>query len=127
MMWSQGGESVWVDDQGETFPARLDLPWLLPITVDDVVTPIETAIPIDVVMGATLLKALRPNIELLHYDTAHGLSYQDGRNWRGYFGTGDSMARKLMVYEILVAELERTGIHPTAIYVADLETSYYVD
>ena len=129
MTWQQGGETVWVDQEGVTFAARGDVPWLLPIVVDDSDIPIETGIriPIDVVLGAERLKSLRPNIELLHYDPAQGLSYQDGRNWRGYFGTGSNMDTKLAVYETLVEQLMRDGVQPRSIYVADLDTTYYVE
>ena len=129
MTWSQGGETVWVDQEGVTFPARGEIPWLLPIVVDDSDIPMEVGIgiPIDVVVGAERLKLLRPNIEMLHYDSAQGLSYQDGRNWRGYFGTGSNMDAKLAVYETLVERLMRDGVQPRSIYVADLDTTYYVE
>ena len=129
MSWRQGGETVWVDARGEFLPPWFDVPWLLPVTVDDIATPVEvdSSIPLEVVIGATQLKSLRPNIELLHYDSAYGLSYQDGRNWRGYFGTGGNMAAKLEVYETLVSELMRMEVYPSAIYVSSLDTTYYVE
>ena len=81
----------------------------------------------NVIVGAERLKLLRPNIELLHYDSSQGLSYQDGRNWRGYFGTGSNMDTKLAVYETLVEQLMLDGVQPRSIYVADLDTTYYVE
>jgi hypothetical protein len=62
---------------------------------------------------------------MLHYDAVHGLSYQDGRNWRGYFGVGAEMAQKLAVYETLVDNLLSRGIQPMVISVEDLKTPYY--
>ena len=71
------------------------------------------------------MKQLRANIELLHYDSANGLSYQDGRNWRGYFGAGTDMEVKLAVYETLIGDLLARDIHPTMISVVDKDAPYY--
>ena len=127
LLWKQAGKSVWVDELGETFPARQHLSWLLPIIVDDATDSlgINEYIPIDVVEGARLLKILRPNIELLHYDVGRGLSYQDGRNWRGYFGTGNNMGTKLLVYETMVENLMGRGIWPNVVSVVEPGTPFH--
>lgn len=127
LLWKQAGKSVWVDEFGKTFPARHYLSWLLPITVDDATRPlgIDEYIPIDVVEGARQLKILRPNIELLHYDVGRGLSYQDGRNWRGYFGTGNNMGTKLLVYEALVENFMSRGIWPKIVSVVEPGTPFH--
>ena len=127
LLWKQAGKSVWVDEFGKTFPARHYLSWLLPITVDDATGPlsIDEYIPIDVVEGARQLKTLRPNIELLHYDVGRGLSYQDGRNWRGYFGTGNNMGTKLLVYETLVENFMSRGIWPKIVSVVEPGTPFH--
>ena len=75
--------------------------------------------------GALQLQQLRPNIELLHYDSQHGLSYQDGRGWRGYFGVGTDMVQKLAVYEQLVSSLLARGIQPRTISVESYQAPYY--
>ena len=111
-----------VDGGGHTFPARQQLDWLLPVVVDDdVESPLVPGalIPIDVVVGARQLKQLRPNIELLHYDVGQGLSYQDGRDWRGFFGIGNDMTMKLLVYETLIERLVTRGIWHKTISVVD--------
>jgi hypothetical protein len=82
-------------------------------------------VPAEAVAGALQLRQLRPNIELLHYDALRGLSYQDGRGWRGYFGVGTDMAQKLAVYEDLVADLTARGIQPTMISVESAQAPYY--
>jgi cell division septal protein FtsQ len=122
--WVEGDKQWWVDAAGQRFKARGALPGLLPITLDEPGKTYEQ-IPVAAIEGALQLKALRPNIELLHYDSTHGLSYQDGRNWRGYFGVGADMAQKLAVYETLVDNLLSRGIHPMLISVEDLKTPYY--
>ena len=83
------------------------------------------AVPPAAVEGALQLQQLRPNIELLHYDSQHGLSYEDGRGWRGYFGVGTDMVQKLAVYEQLVTNLLARGIQPKTISVESYQAPYY--
>ena len=127
LLWQQGGEQVWVDETGNTFPAREPLDWLLPVTVDDAEVSLQMGarIPMDVITGARQLKQLRSNIELLHYDIGQGLSYHDGRDWRGFFGTGNNMAMKLLVYETLIEKLMARGIWPKTISVVDPGTPFH--
>jgi hypothetical protein len=82
-------------------------------------------VPRDVLEGALQLRALRPNIEKLYYRPSGGLSYQDGRGWRAYFGTGEDMHQKLVVYETVVAQLMERGIRPEYISVSNQYKPYY--
>jgi cell division septal protein FtsQ len=82
-------------------------------------------VPRDVLEGALQLRALRPNIEKLYYRPSGGLSYQDGRGWRAYFGTGEDMHQKLVVYETVVAQLMERGIRPEYISVSNQHKPYY--
>jgi len=127
--WIENERTWWVDADGHRFRARQDLPGLLPITVDDSKcksnTPDGQAVPAQAIHGALQLRELRPNIERLHYDSLHGLSYQDGRGWRGYFGVGTDMPQKLAVYERLTEDLTSRGIYPKKISVENLDAPYY--
>lgn len=127
LAWSQGGQTLWIDEQGSAFAVRGEISDLLPILVDDAVEPwpLDATVPENVITGALELKALRPNIELLHYDTRYGLSYQDGRGWRGYFGVGAGMESKLIVYETLVDDLMARRIYPAMIDVGNPDSPYY--
>lgn len=131
VLWIENDDRWWVDADGAQFKARAELAGLLPITVDD---PANRAgikggdagyVPVEAVAGALQLRQLRPNIELLHYDALRGLSYQDGRGWRGYFGVGTDMPQKLAVYEGLVADLLARGIQPKLISVESAQAPYY--
>ena len=82
-------------------------------------------VPRDVLEGALQLRALRPNIDKLYYRPSGGLSYQDGRGWRAYFGTGQDMHQKLVVYETVVAQLMERGIRPEYISVSNQYKPYY--
>ena len=83
-------------------------------------------IPSDVLDGAIQLRELRPTIDKLYYQPQGGLSYQDGRGWRGYFGTGHEMNQKLAVYEAIVADLVAKGIQPAYISVSNQEKPFYM-
>jgi hypothetical protein len=83
-------------------------------------------VPDEVLDGALLLRELRPNIDALYYDASGGLSYQDGRGWRAYFGTGRDMAQKLVVYETLVEHLQAKSITPVYISVSNQEAPFYL-
>ena len=127
LAWLQGGETVWIDQEGTAFAVRGELSDLLPIVVDDVTQtwPLEAKVPQSVIDGAMELKTLRPNIELLHYDSRFGLSYQDGRGWRGYFGVGPGMESRLIVYETLVDDLMARRVRPAMIDVGNPDSPYY--
>jgi hypothetical protein len=123
--WEEGSQKSWVDADGNKFTERTSLPGLLPIAVDDASGVTYKIAPPAAIAGALQLQQLRPNIELLHYDSVHGLSYQDGRGWRGYFGVGGDMVQKLAVYEKLVSDLLARGIQPKTISVESFQAPYY--
>jgi len=150
-VWEQGDERYWVNAEGELVPARIDLPGLLHIRAEGAgaavaLTPVSTSeiaeetqtqdaapeaeertlfVPDEVLQGALQLRALRSNIDLLYYDMSGGLSYQDGRGWRAYFGSGTDMEQKLVIYEQLVEHLLERGVQPAYISVSDKETPFY--
>lgn len=145
MVWQEGEQQFWVTGNGRFIPVRATVPGLLiiesemppaqvqPELVDDTEELVATAepqanmafIPQDVLDGARQLRQLRPNIEKLYYRGDSGLSYQDGRGWRVYFGTGTDMNQKLVIYETIVADLLARGLTPQYISVSNQEKPYY--
>jgi hypothetical protein len=138
LVWEQGSDRYWVDVNGNLMQLRRDLPSLVLVVNEGNAIPFRCSGPgcqgassatpgIDpaVVLGAQQLKTLRSNIDVLYYDPVHGLSYQDGRGWRGYFGTGTDMNDKLVVYETLIADLLARGAQPIRIDVSSLSAPYY--
>lgn len=148
-LWEQGNKQYWVTEDGGLVPARVDVPGLLHIRADesaptklaldtisasdagdeagdDVVEVTQPYVPQDVLEGALQLRRLRSNIDVLHYDIGGGLSYEDGRGWRAYFGTGSQMAQKLAVYETLVEHLLQQGVKPAYISVSNHQKPYYM-
>lgn len=136
LIWQQGENRYWVDLNGHLMIERRDLPTLLRVINEGEAIPFQCpgpncaqqdAITInpEVVQGAQHLKTLRSNIDVLYYDPVRGLSYQDGRGWRAYFGVGPTMDTKLIVYETLVASLETRGLRPLYIDVSNPDAPFY--
>lgn len=136
IVWEQGGARYWVDGRGNLMLLRRDIPSLvrvvnegeaIPFRCPGPACPDEGTVTIDpeVVLGTQHLKTLRDNIDMLYYDPVRGLSYQDGRGWRGYFGVGADMDFKLAIYETLVADLEARGLYPVYIDVSNPDAPFY--
>jgi hypothetical protein len=79
----------------------------------------------DVALGAQQIKTLRPAIDVLYYDPVRGLSYQDPRGWRAYFGTGTDMDLKLALYETLVNTALTRGINLAYVDVSNPNAPYF--
>ncbi len=153
-IWVEGEHQYWITQEGGFIPARSAALGLLRIEsemtkaeavtavltesseetdVENGLEPAEPAtpaaqaqfVPQDVLFGALQLQQLRPNIEKLSFEPGSGLSYEDGRGWTAYFGSGDDMAQKLVVYEKIVEELTAQGITPVYISVSNQERPYY--
>jgi len=125
LVWEQGVR-VWVDVNGIVMRQREDQPDLLRVVNQNAENPIGVGerIPQTMVEGALFLKKRHPNIEVLLYDTVKGLGYHDGRGWTVWFGSGDDMETKLLVYNQLAAEI--TGkLQAGEIVMSDPDRPYY--
>jgi cell division septal protein FtsQ len=149
-IWIEGSNQFWVTRNGRLIPARSESLGLLmiqsevaaanaapgeaneadeengEILVVAATNPHIRFVPHDVLAGALELKRLRPNIERLFYRPSSGLSFQDGRGWRVFFGTGTDMTQKLVVYETIVEELLAQGLTPQYVSVSNQEKPYYL-
>lgn len=142
-VWQEGEQQFWVTGNGRLIPIRATVPGLLliesempaaaaPAAPDDGINSVLLEpqanlafIPQDILAGAEHLRQLRPNIEKLYYRGDSGLSYQDGRGWRVFFGTGTDMNQKLVIYETIVDDLLARGLTPQYISVSNQEKPYY--
>ncbi|MBK8902962.1 MAG: FtsQ-type POTRA domain-containing protein [Anaerolineaceae bacterium] len=154
-IWVEGSNQFWVTRTGRLIPARSSSLGLLMIQSEVEGVGVATAVPAtptaadetedteaeaeiesitanmrflprEVLAGALQLKQLRPNIDRLFYRPSSGLSYQDGRGWRVFFGTGTDMSQKLVVYETIVEELLAQGLTPQYVSVSNQEKPYYL-
>ena len=125
-LWSQDGHNYWITAHGDLVPARVSTSGLLLIESEQAeLFGEDLYIPDDVLNGALMLRKLRPNIDRLSYQLGNGLSYQDGRGWRVYFGSGQDMEQKLVVYETIVEDLLSKSITPAYISVRNSLKPYY--
>jgi hypothetical protein len=141
-VWFENGKSFWVTHGGSLIPARSEamgmlvieseIPAEVAVVPEEVTDAAETDseaqvafVPPEALAGAQQLRQLRPNIERLYYQPGSGLSYQDGRGWRAYFGTGTDMTQKLVVYETIIEDLLGRGITPAYVSVANQERPFY--
>ena len=126
LVWDQVGDRFWVDINGQLMRARQELPDLMIIFSQEVEKrKVGETIPKEVLAGALQLRQERSNIEALYYEPNNGLSYQDGRNWRAYFGVGIDMVQRLAIYEALVAELQARDLQPKYISVINKDKPFY--
>lgn len=126
-LWEQDGKRYWINDSGLLIPARTEHTGLLLIQ-SEIDEPIgeQAYVAKEVLEGALQLRELRPNIDKLSYQPGNGLSFQDGRGWLIYFGSGLDMEQKLVVYETVVEELLSRATTPAYISVRNQAKPYYM-
>ena len=126
-VWQQAGDQYWITKDGNLVPSRVETTGLLRID-SEITEPIDEQdfVPTDVLDGALQLRELRPNIDQLYYRPGAGLSYQDGRGWRVFFGSGLEMEQKLAVYETVVENLAERQVQPDYISVSNHQKPYYM-
>lgn len=136
LVWEHENRRYWVDVNGHLMPERYEIPGLVRVVSgegsslpyrcpDPGCLDVDTTIDPAIVLGAQHLRTLRSSIDVLDYDSVRGLSYQDGRGWRVYFGIGADMSRRLVIYEALVDNLLSRGIRPVYVDVSNPEAPLY--
>lgn len=142
LAWTVGGQTVWVDAQGMSFPVRGKDPAAAPVEVQAAGPPPSPpgagelaagesawARPLmraDLVAAILVVRGLAPQGVPLLYDTEHGLGWRDPQGWQVYLGfEGAGMGQRLQIYQALVAALQARNIHPTLISVEYLHAPYY--
>lgn len=137
LVWQQGGVRVWVDVRGNVMKLREDRSDLILVNVANATEPVDAGshIPKAVVDGVIALRGIGSGIEVLNpnpvplreliYDPIKGLGYEDSRHWTVWFGDGDNMDVKLMVYEQVVERILTENIQPEEIVMSDPDRPYY--
>jgi hypothetical protein len=124
LIWEQSVR-VWVDVNGIVMEQREDRPDLLRVVVPNATDPISDGarIPQSIVDGALYLHK-RQNIPVLLYDPEKGLGHHNPGGWTVWFGTGEDMETKLLVYNELVTEFKGV-LQPGEIFMNDPDRPYY--
>jgi cell division protein FtsQ len=146
LAWTAGGQVVWVDAQGMSFPVRGEGSESPPGEATSLVTVEASGPPsapasdispeasawtkpfmsVNLVSAVLLVHGFAPPDVTLIYDLEHGLGWEDPQGWQVYFGTdGSDMGQRLQVYQALVAELNAQQITPALISVEHLHAPFY--
>ncbi len=129
MIWIQEGVTYWIDLQGRVMPFREARPELMQVIADADVNegPLSDSgrVSVNIVNGALQLRDLLPGVNQLRYHPVYGLGFTDERGTDVWFGTGANMSEKIIVYQAIVADLQRRGLIVTRISVANLDAPYF--
>jgi hypothetical protein len=129
LLWSQNGNSYWVDAEGVFFPALAERADLVRVDVHDKGPQITfdraADIDPDVVIQALELTLALPTGTRILYDTQHGLGMADIDGWTAYFGTSGQIDLKMDLYRRMVSALSAEGIRPIFVSVENLRQPFY--
>ncbi|MGF1504375.1 MAG: FtsQ-type POTRA domain-containing protein [Chloroflexi bacterium] len=137
VVWQQADSAFWVDVNGNLMVARRELPDLVRIVNQGDSIPFrcpgpgcppgeeDVTLQPPVIAGALQIKTLRPDVSVLYYSEAIGLSFDDPRGWRVHMGTGVNMDVKLTLYERVVADVLSRGLTPTEVDVSAPDAPFY--
>lgn len=143
-IWQEGGRQFWITRNGRLILSRTDLAGLpliiseMSLVADAVARMDEQSSPADIpqtslafvpaaiLEGVLQLQQLRPGLAQFYYRPSGGLSFDESQGWRAYFGTGQDMQQKMVVYEAIVAELQSQGLTPEYISVSNQKKPYYM-
>ena len=113
LLW-QTGESVWwVDHEGTIVPPKENIEGMLRI-IDDDQQPVSPGQQIDpnIIKGTQRLRRFAPNISLIRYSRANGLTVATPEGWPVYLGAGEEIEAKLVVLTAVLADLKARNITP---------------
>jgi cell division protein FtsQ len=113
LLW-QTGESVWwVDQEGTIVPPKENIEGMLRI-IDDDQQPVEPGRQIDpnIIRGTQRLRRFAPNLSIVRYSRANGLTVATPEGWPVYLGAGEEIEAKLVVLTTILADLKSRNIIP---------------
>jgi len=129
LLWTQNGESYWVDAEGVFFPALAERTDLVSVEVHDKGPQItfdrSADVDPDVVIQALELTLALPTGTRILYDAQHGLGMADIDGWTAYFGTSGQIDLKMDLYRRMVSALSAEGIRPNFVSVENLHQPFY--
>jgi cell division protein FtsQ len=125
-IWQTGEARWWVDADGTIVPPRGDMPGALTI-IDTDAEPVSPGQALDssVVGAAQALRKLLPELAVMNYSQATGISFKTREGWPVYLGDGRNMDAKLTVLVAMRNELLARGQSPEFIDVRFLDKPFY--
>ena len=149
--WQQNDGLYWVNKNGQLVEAIQDIPNIIHIQAEylpeelplpgeenkpvvdgeeegdlpaEIMHPTQFVSP-EILDGALQLYELYPELQKLYYRPSGGLSFDDPRGWRAYFGTGKDMQQKKVIYETLIENLQTQNISVDYLSVSNKENPFY--
>jgi cell division protein FtsQ len=116
LVWQSGDTVWWVDQEGTIVPPKEEVEGMLRI-IDDDRQPLEAGYQIDmtIIKGAQMLRVLAPDVSVIRYSRAKGLTVATPEGWSVYLGDGREMRAKLVVLTRVLAYLKERNITPAYI------------
>jgi hypothetical protein len=133
LAWQQGGKLMWVDEEGEAFPARGEAEALVTVEAQDAPPGTESDLVRNTVkydphwiQAFESLATKAPQGTALIYSAERGMGWNDPQGWQVFFGADLSdLEMKLLVYDAMVKRLQADGITPALISVEFVHAPYY--
>ena len=124
ILWSAGGEDIWVDLQGRVMPVRAELPGLLRVNADGGVL-MDKELDKDTALGALQMQEILPDGIDLDYNPIYGLGWTNHKGWQIWVGSGADMREKIRIYEFLFDNLVARGIEAEELNIANPDAPFY--
>jgi cell division protein FtsQ len=120
LLWQTGDVVWWIDQEGTVVPPKEEMADMLRI-IDDDHQPLEPGHRIDpsIVRGARRLRLFAPDVSLIRYSRANGLTVATPEGWPVYLGDGEEIRAKLVVLTEVVADLKARNVAPSYIDMRD--------
>jgi len=120
LLWQTGDTVWWVDQEGTIVPPKEEVEGMLRI-IDDDHQPLEPGHQIDlsIVRGARRLRLFAPDVSLIRYSRANGLTVATPEGWPVFLGDGEEIKAKLVVLTSVLADLKERNVAPAYIDMRD--------
>jgi hypothetical protein len=136
-VWSQDGQTVWIDAEGFAFAPRGEAQNLVPVAANGAPpAPLQTDsaqtigahrfISSELASAITALSPSLPQGASLIFDPQYGLGWNDPSGWQVFFGqTYNDTPVKLQVYQAILTYLGENNLQPTMISVEYPSAPFY--
>ena len=126
VIWQQGENRYWIDEEGTVLPARGELAEAT-VIVDLDERPVQPGDRVDpqVIAGVQKLRSLLPELTAVQYASNMGISFQSEQGWPIYLGQGEDIEQKVAIMKALLQEIAAKGIQPQFIDLRFRESPYY--
>jgi cell division septal protein FtsQ len=126
LVWQTGEARWWVDAEGTILAPRAVLSDTLTI-VDSDAQPLSPGQTLDlsIIEAAHSLRRLLPELRVMHYSHATGISFKTVEDWSVFLGDAQNMDAKLTILVALRKDLLARGVVPEFIDVRFVERPFY--